>query len=230
MSVYLCIPSARPNAEECLSQWRAAGYKLAIFREERRGRVDAEVLISGIPYPGYPNAVNLLVREVLRKDSEAEWLVAAGDDTSPDPRNPEEIGRECSEHFSGTFGVMQPTGDPWSDSLGRIIERIAGSPWMGREWCRRANGGRGPLWPEYVHIFADEELQNVAMRLGVFWQRPDLIHYHGNFTRNLPKHVSVMSAVPEFLRDAYSPAHWWKYSTLFTSRKEAGFPGSDPID
>ena len=42
MSVYLCIPSARPNAEECLSQWRAAGYKLAIFREERRGRVDAE--------------------------------------------------------------------------------------------------------------------------------------------------------------------------------------------
>lgn len=126
-----------------------------------------------------------------------------------------------------TFGVMQPTGDDWSDfhegKRSRIIERIAGSPWMGREFCLRMNGGQGPLWPEYTHCFEDEELQLVAQKLGVFWQRPDLTHFHHHWMR--AEHPSV----PPHLREATSKAHWNKFKALFEQRKAAGFPGHEPI-
>ncbi len=118
---------------------------------------------------------------------------------------------------------MQPTGDPWSDTKGRIIERIAGSPWIGREFCRRMNGGAGPLWQEYTHCFEDEELQCVAQKLGVFWQRPDLTHKHNHWMRK------PNAKVPPHLAEATSPQHWAKFKALFEIRKRAGFPGHEPI-
>ena len=79
-----------------------------------------------------------------------------------------------------TFGIMQPTGDrwgadePWAKALfpdaPAYIDRICGSPWIGREFARRMNEGAGPFHPAYRHMFADEELQCVAKRLGVLWQ------------------------------------------------------------
>ena len=46
-----------------------------------------------------------------------------------------------------TFGVMQPTGDRWGERNGiATIDRIAGSPWMGREFCRRMYHGSGPMY------------------------------------------------------------------------------------
>ncbi len=169
-------------------------------------------------------------------EPDSEWIVTGGDDVEPDPDHlPEQIATQCWNHFYipddstisglsgvGTYGVMQPTGDPWEDSMGRVIERIAGSPWMGREFCLRANRGKGPLWPEYTHCFVDEELQCVAQKLGIFWQRPDLVQIHNNWQRDA-------RGMPEFLREANSEEHWRKYSTLFKSRKEAGFPGHDPL-
>jgi hypothetical protein len=121
-----------------------------------------------------------------------------------------------------TFGVMQPTGDPWRDVKGRIIERIAGSPWMGREFCRRMYQGQGPFWPEYAHCFGDEELQNVAQKLGVFWQRPDLTHYHHHWSRK-------SEIIPAHLAEATSRVHWVRFKALFEARRAAGFPGSEPI-
>jgi hypothetical protein len=244
VSVWLILPSARPveEAQACLNKWANKGYRVGVFREEERGRLRCDLWMSG-QYPGYAMAVNRLASAVLKVDRNAHWLVAAGDDTDPDERKPEEISEQCSSHFCRvvdsdsipggiyefTFGVMQPTGDRWncSPSLGDIptIERVAGSPWLGREWCRRAYGGRGPLWPEYTHCFADEELQLVAQGLGVFWQRPDLTHMHHNWAR-APAETRVM---PEFLREANSVQHWQKYSKLFHERKAAGFPGSEPL-
>lgn len=236
MSVWIILPSARPveEAQACLNKWANKGYRVGVFREEERGRLRCDLWMRG-QYPGYAMAVNRLASAVLKVDRAAEWLVAAGDDTDPDTRDPEKIGYECKRHFSleahshPTFGVMQPTGDKWncSPSLGDIptIERVAGSPWLGREWCRRAYGGRGPLWPEYYHCFADEELQLVAQRLGVFWQRPDLTHMHHNWARA----SAETRVMPEFLREANSVQHWQKYSKLFHERKAAGFPGSEPL-
>ena len=230
MNVWLCLPSARPVAEvnARMDLWRAQGYKIALWRDRLDGVVTDFRKVGA--YPGYAQTVNYLARTVLWHDQQCDWIIAAGDDTDPDPtRRAAEIARECSDYFLGSFGVMQPTGDPWSDNAGRIIERIAGSPWLGREWCFRAYGARGPLWPGYTHCFADEELQLVAQRLGVFWQRPDLTHLHHNWARPKPggPPFGAHADMPEFLADANSVAHWQKYSRLFAQRKAAGFPGSE---
>ena len=115
---------------------------------------------------------------------------------------------------------------------------------MGREFCRRINQGRGPLWPEYKHMFVDEELQHVAIKYGILLQRPDLIHLHHHFTRESAALNSRGVAVveggielyggskkprPAFLDEANSGAHWSKYKGIFLSRKAAAFLGSEPL-
>lgn len=125
-----------------------------------------------------------------------------------------------------TFGVMQPTGDRWLDSKGQCaIDRICGSPWIGREFAKRINQGRGPLWPEYHHMFADEELQNVALKYGVLWQRRDLIHEHKHWAR--PR--GYREDMPQWAAAINSPEEWRASQTLFSERKAAGFPGSEPL-
>ncbi len=209
-------------------------------------------------YPGYARSVNALIKEILRKDEQAEWFVCAGDDTLPDPNHSaEEIAIQCSSYFSQqnqtafpsrigqtdaylepweapTFGVMQPTGHRWGEGqvgfTNAPIDRVAGSPWIGREFARRMYGGAGPYWHEYRHQFVDEELQNVAIKMGVFWQRPDLIHFHNHWA--LPREGERMAPserMPAFLAEANSPEHWKKYKAIFEARKAAKFPGHEPI-
>jgi hypothetical protein len=251
MSVWVAMPSARrpEEADPVLRQWLKQGYRLALVRDVVNTQwTPAELTFFSGPiwggYPGYAVSMNYLCKEILRYDPRADFIVATGDDTLPDPtKRAEVIGQECSEHFEelwrdsssdehpyetslSTFGVMQPTGDEWADRAGRIIERIAGSPWIGREFARRMYGGAGPYWYEYRHCFVDEELQCVAQKLGVFWQRPDLTQHHENWAR---AHAGRPQDMPEFLREANSPEHWAKYSAIFKARKEAGFPGHEPI-
>lgn len=232
MSVWFVAPSARPVAEvnARMDKWIAQGYRVLIQRDPGARHSDfSRIAVFIREYRGYAEAVNFMAAYVLAHSPSCDWIVAAGDDTDPDPtKRADEIARECSDHFrnlhiAATFGVMQPTGDPWSDHQGRIIERIAGSPWLGREWCRRAYGGKGPLWPEYTHCFADEELQLVAQRYGVFWQRPDLSQHHDNWARARGNPADR----PAFLDEANSPEHWRKYQALFNQRKADGFPGSE---
>jgi hypothetical protein len=202
-------------------------------------------------YPGYASAVNHLVRCVLEFDHEAEWLVTGGDDIEPDANHSaEEIARECSEYFwhyfdaehrlptltieqATTFGVMQPTGDRYGADerhLGErgsaYIDRVCGSPWMGREFCRRMYQGNGPLFEGYFHMGEDEELQAVATKLGVLWQRPDLIHFHRHWARKNKDRADM----PKFLERANSAEEWQKYKQIFAERKTAGFPGSEPLE
>ncbi len=131
-----------------------------------------------------------------------------------------------------TFGVMQPTGHRWGENPNHhdpkmrsaYIDRVAGSAFIGREFARRAYGGNGPFYPEYTHQFLDEELREVAVRLGVYWERRDLAHDHRHW--GVPKqgqHMAMNSDMPDFLREANSPAHWTKFRTLFERRKAAGF-------
>jgi hypothetical protein len=133
-----------------------------------------------------------------------------------------------------TFGVCQPTGDRYGEQpnlpadhpmRGAYADRVCGSPWMGREFCLRINQGRGPLWPEYTHMFEDEELQAVSTKLGVLWQRRDLTQYHKHWARERQERADM----PEFLKSVNTQEHWAKYRALFESRKAAGFPGSEPL-
>ena len=274
MSVWLTIPSARPpaEAEPILAKWRQQGYRIAlwidqdVYEQRRRKYAHHQLVIGdGCRYPGYAVAVNTLVRNVLSIDPECNWVVAAGDDTEPDLNHTaDEIAAECEGFFLAlniargwptqsdpaphavpsvmhTFGVMQPTGDRFD---GGQIDRICGSPWMGREFCRRINQGRGPLWPEYKHMFVDEELQHVAIKYGVLWQRPDLIHLHRHFARRddsltspavgcreggVDLYGGAKKPRPAFLDEANSGEHWSKYKGIFLARKAAGFPGSEPL-
>jgi hypothetical protein len=233
LSVWYVIPSARPpeEAERCLAKWRAQGYKIALWRDEGARVIGADWVMHGWQYPGYARAVNVLAKQVLEAHPDCDWIVTGGDDVDPDPNHTaDEIARQCSDWRADTFGVMQPTGDRFA---GGSIDRIAGSPWMGREWCQRINQGHGPLWPEYTHNFVDEELQNVAIKYGVFWQRPDLIHLHHHFQRESDALDSkaVARAIPAHLKNKEdNPAvHWTPFKALFNERKRAGFPGSEPL-
>lgn len=247
MSVWYCIPSKRPpeEAEPVLKLWRERGYKLALMTDTvADGRAKHPDIFQSFPYEGYAHAVNQLVQTILEDvDPEAEWLVTGGDDIEPDPnKSAEEIARECNQHFEYIngmptgmvgWGVMQPTGDRWlvnGPGTQPGCELVAGSPWMGREFCRRINQGHGPLWPEYFHMGEDEELQEVAIKYGVFWQRPDITHFHRHWGRPRPgERIGMMDRMPEFLKRANSREEWDKYKALFAERKAAGFPGSEPI-
>ena len=236
MSVWLCIPSKRPlqEASACVSAWQEAGYRVAILREVADGALASDFSMFTDSYIGWARSTNLLIAAVMAPDPDAQWFIAGGDDYWPDPtKTADEIARECGEHFSeglshGTFGVMQPTGDRWGEKNGEAtIDRIAGSPWMGREFCRRMYHGGGPLYNGYFHNFADEELQNVAQKLGVFWQRRDLNQEHRHWAR--PR--GDWADAPEWAYKINHPdqSDWNKSKALFAARKAAGFPGHEPL-
>lgn len=233
MKAWLCIPSARPAAEAntVLSKWREKGYGIALWRDAGDGAVFTGIPICDLylegKYPGYANAVNAIARKVLEIDPECRWIVDGGDDTEPDAtRDPGTIAEECEKHFGGTFGVMQPTGDRWA---GGSIDRIAGSAWMGREWCERANGGAGPLWHEFTHMFVDDCLQGTATRCGVFWQRRDLSHVHRHFMRSGDEVCRSNPNTPAHLVKWNSPAHWAEMQAIYMRLKSADFAPCMPL-
>ncbi len=295
MSVWLAVPSARPPAEAnpVLERWRQMGYKIALWRDlctlpagpDREDFIAQEMAMpvdsiqGDVVYPGYAMAVNALIADLLIRKPEAEWFVAAGDDTLPDPNHTaDEIAAQCSKHFAElhagpdasagvdisvksisaalrglemhTFGVMQCTGDRFGQSPhfhppkdrgdgiacgcgyllshpvhtgGAYIDFVAGSAWYGRSYCQRMYGGRGPLWPEYTHMFVDTEAREVAVKMGVYWERRDLVQVHNHWSRELG------AKAPAFLAEASGQAHWDKYRAIYEGRRAAGFPGSEPL-
>lgn len=255
MSVWLTIPSARPpaEAEKCLAKWRAQGYKIALWRDKPSVRDDAFLATTALlmhgEYPGYARAVNRLIAEVMKHYPAAEWFVLGGDDTEPDMNhNAVTIAEQCQLHFGGprqkeyrglqevwvpgpgsTFGIMQPTGDRWAKGS---IDKIAGSPWIGREFARRMYQGNGPLWPAYTRFFMDQELQDVAIQYGVFQQRPDLIHLHRHYMRRSDdlNAAAFVTDIPPHL--VHQEIKWDEEKKIFLARKNARptpFPGSEPI-
>ncbi len=242
MSVWFCIPSKRPpeQARPVLEAWRDMGYRIAVCRDEGDAGVypyDLAHHFQGQRYPGYAVATNSLISAVLQEadwsklGGDTRWCVIGGDDVWPDPnKRADEIARECEDHFGdlhdvpnhepSTFGVMQPTGDPWADGQGRIIERIAGSAWIGREFALRAYGGNGPLWPEFWHMFGDEHLKCVAEKLGIYWMRRDLTQRHEHWAR---KAGATKEDMPDFLAKANSAAHWAESKAIFERLRDGGF-------
>ena len=236
MSVWVCAPSARDGGGT-FPLFRKRGYKLCVWRDAGAPEIDADHVITG-EWKGVYFAANRCFEWVFENDSQCDWSLFCGDDTTPDPnKGPGQIAKECSNHFSGidgpcidnaTFGVCQPCGDDWTDSKGRVIERIAGSPFVGREFARRINQGRGVFWEEYFHMGGDEELWNVARNLGVYWERHDLCHLHQHWGRPKPGEKMVINPViPKFLARANSPEEWRHFQKVFNERKRAGFPGSE---
>jgi len=238
MSVWVTVPSKRPPAEveKWAQAWRLQGYKIALWRDADEGGLNFRI-DTGIAddYPGYAKATNTLVQRALNLDLSAKFCVIGGDDVWPDQnKTAERIEAECESHFGGTFGVMQPIGDRWHEGRGGFknapVDRVAGSAWIGRDFAKRAYAGNGPLWDEYFHNFCDEELQCVAQKLGVFWQRPDLTQRHMNWARGATDQEIVdVERMPDFLKRANSEKEWNSAKRMFLERKAANFPYHEAI-
>lgn len=225
--------------------------------DAKHDMADIIISASPEGYRGYAQSVNGIVELVLGADKSCDWVVTGGDDTYPDPtKDADTIARECSAHFHNhmecmyppnkpkwawdlvfdqkrtdmtkspwaTFGVMQPTGDLYAD---RSIERICGSPWMGREFCKRIYGGNGPLWPEFTHMFVDQHLQEVATKLGILWQRPDLTHHHEHFQRQ--GDYARTREVPPHLVKWNTGRHWAESKAIFERLKAGGFAEANDL-
>jgi hypothetical protein len=187
-------------------------------------------------YLGWGSSINRLITEVIKIDADAQWFVGGGDDTDPDPtKTADEIAAECTEHFGGTFGIMQPTGHRWGEEEAwaqatypnepAYIDRICGSPWIGREAARRLNGGKGPLWAECYHMFSDQILKEHAEKIGILWQRRDLTHFHDH-----PRRDGV-ARTPDFAAESgiYTNHEWDKSKGIYERLKANYFKECDPI-
>lgn len=222
MTVWVLIPSAASHgqARVCVTSWQASGYKVAILAEDGR-TLGADWACQQDRYPGYAASVNKLARTVLENDLWCRVVVAAGDDMFPDPkRHADEITHEFISHFGGCLGVMQPCGDPWRLGTSEVPQarRVAGSPWLGREWCRRANMGKGPLWEGYYHCFEDNHLAETAERLGLMWWNENVSQRHEHFLRH-------GRPVPAHAKHAYD--RFAEDQATFERLKAEGFPGSE---
>jgi hypothetical protein len=210
MNVWVIFPSANHDkAEEAQRRWKAQGYNVATLFD------------GSDPYRGYWHSINRLVKDVGNK---ADIFVAAADDIDPDmSATAEEIGDDFLLRFPGGFGVMQPCGDPQGEIMDgkHAAARICGSPWFGRGWVERAYGGRGPMPTEYFHFYGDEELKNVAEKLGVLWMRPDLTQFHRHWSWGHSKQADYQKR--------NSAGHWTKDRMTFMQRQAQGFPGHEPL-
>jgi len=233
MSVWLCAPSTRPDGGT-FPLWRERGYKICVWRDVGAPPIEADHVLTG-EWRGVYFAANRCMEWAFANDKSCLFAVFAGDDTLPDPsKGPGEIAEECNVHFQryiplpgltcpmSTFGVMQPTGDRFAQGS---IDRIAGSPWIGREFARRVYRGKGPFDERYTHMFGDEVLWEVARKLGVYWARPDLCHLHRHFMRESDAIDSpaIRRPIPAHLIEANSASHWTAAKSLFVRQKSGGF-------
>jgi hypothetical protein len=221
-TVLFAIPVARtvvPEAHRCFELWKKMGYRTAALVEMETEDPGADSVLRVPEYRGWAWAVNLLARsQWFHWDFCYDWLVTGGHDVHPDPRmRAEDIAIRCEREFNGTFGVMQPAGDAYG-ALEHDPILACVSPWIGREFVCQVNRGKGPLWEEYHHFYADGELMHVARRLGVLRVWKDLSQYHDHYLR----------------RGEGAPAHLLKGQGLvqqdaatYARRMATGFPGSE---
>lgn len=215
--VWFAIPSANPaKCAKVLPIWRKMGYKTAILQNHTRGEIPADRVMWRDSYPGWPESINILCRELVPND--APLVVSGGDDMLPDPNHSaSELLAQFEKKFPDGYGVMQPHGDEFL-----CAKNYCGSPFLGRGWIERAYGGRGPMPSDYRHNWADNELFWVAKCQGVLWDRPDLSHFHDHFTRNGGQSEDYWTA--NVLK------HDREDCRVFIARSWLGFPGSDSSD
>jgi hypothetical protein len=228
MSVWFAIPTAASAelAKHCLKAWRSQGYKIAIIREEKDDwPLPSDLCIRTSNYAGYARSVNTLAANVLALDPDCQVVVTAGDDVYPCmTKRADEIEAEFLDHFGGTLGVMQTQGN---DGHHREADgswtpdHVAWSPWLGREWCKRAYMGAGPFHPGFFHYWGAQNLHDVAIRLGLYWYRTDIIQWDDKWTNpdSSRKHLGR----PPYIKKCKAKAP--KDHDLYRLLRDQGYPG-----
>lgn len=175
------------EATYCAWRWAPLGYQVVyLFDEKTLGQNDPEKLkqqgiledfVVATEYYGWYASVNFLMKHCVHNKN-AEWVVCVGADMDPDSKKTaEQIGLENSDHFKGTNGIVQPTGDLWDIKNGLCAaERICGSPWVGKEFIELCDGK--VFCEDFFHYYSDELLRNYALKDDILWQRKDITHLH----------------------------------------------------
>ena len=165
------------RSKELMGFWREQGYKIAILVNPPHTNTDlieAQRVVVQPEWQGFPVAANILCNV-----TPGDIVVVVGDDIYPDmDHTAQEIAEDFVKQFPGLNGVMQPIGDDFG-----WTHKCAVSPWLGRAFIKTAYGGSGPFRGEYFHYFSDQELQEYAIKQGVFQQRKDLTQYHDHWQR-----------------------------------------------
>jgi len=212
LKIVYAIPSANPGrAEKTLARWGAMGYDTAVVLDPGMPSIAVSHCRWQDPYPGYFPCMNVLSWELR---DQYDIIVFGGDDMYPDQtKMAQEIGQEFVEHFGGTLGVMQPIGDTGIPG----VDTICGSPWVGKEYLLRSYQGKGPWHHGYRAYYGDQEMKDVAEKLGLLWQRKDIAQYHHHFSRagGPPK---------ERYQQHNENNHWNPDQMRFFARKREGYP------
>lgn len=218
--VWLALPSANIEmAKKTFPVWKSKGYKIAVIVPDRllsqySGLADIIVAESSIGgYQGWPKAVNYLSGLL----SDYEIIIAAGDDMYPDPDyEAHQLRLQFVRHFGGTFGVMQPYGDKFGSMACETCEQICGSAWLGKEFREKINQGKGPMWEEYWHMWADTELYQVATKYNCLWIRGDLSQFHEHRLRGT-----------HGFRPTIPSGNMKIAQKIYETRKKNNFPGTE---
>jgi hypothetical protein len=218
--VWLALPSANIEmAQKTFPEWKSRGYRIAIICPDalyNNYKFLVDIIIKESEnngYSGWPKSVNI----ISKKLSDVDIIIAAGDDMYPDKNyDAKQLREQFINHFNGTFGVMQPTGDKFGSLACPECEQICGSAWLGKEFRNNINKGNGPMWEEYWHMYADTELYQVAKKYNCLWIREDLNQYHEHRLRG--KHN---------FRPTIHPGNTKIAKNIYDIRKLNNFPNTE---
>jgi hypothetical protein len=210
--VWAIIPTANwIRGSAMLQRWWDKGYRTCAVIDKGTERPSfAHRIVELDPYPGHPNAINAAWK--ILEPSSPDIVICGSDDIGP-PEGfiAEQLAEQFHDRFGvSRFGIMFPTGDDMPEA-----KRGCTAQWFGSGWCKRAFNGSGPLWGGYRHFYNDSDVWEVAHRLGVAWDRSDLIQRHDHWSRQgteKPLHMHKWAAT------------WADDEREFKRREAQGFP------
>lgn len=223
---YLCPVKRHAVAKFSLDRWRQMGYYPVVLldgddlNEQDLGGPPMLVSRPFLPqcWPGYPSAINAMLASALQDFPAARVFVIGGEDMHPEPRvKAATLAELFLSYFRDTFGVMQPTGDPYGNTL-----NICGSPWVGRALAEAACANGGVFHPGYWHYYADQELHDVLALRGLLQKQSKITQYHAHWGRSQnPQRPPHLHRAGEQERED---------KALFERRKAERFPGYGWLD
>lgn len=219
-SHYVIFPSAKPSrADACVEAWKAKGYKTLVYLDTPEQKCGADIVSYGAggAFPGYYKVIGSLARQAFAHG--ADVVTCIGDDMMPPEQGAEWVASDYFAKFKDGLGVYQGCGDAQGmDGNGvPAAARICGSPTFGPAWAARAYDGTGPFCTLYGSYYGDEDLFNVAGKLGRLHMEPSVSILHLHWSWGWMK-------MQEY--HARNQVGWEADQRTFFARRAAGFPDS----
>jgi hypothetical protein len=214
-NLWAIFPSGNSTqAQTCTNAWRDAGYRVAVLIDEGQSSVDCDHLIIEANYTGTASSLNRLASHCWQQGADA--VACVNDDMFPGSgAEAANVSHVITQFMPDLLGVIHSLGD-YYDALAWCCPH----PIIGREYGLKANQGLGIFWPQYFHLFCDQELKDVATKYGLLHQTPSITIEHRHYSRG---HADNL---PSEKRERTNQRHAADRK-LYELRKSACFPGSE---